>query len=345
MSRSDGMKNTKYVIISPIRNEESYIEKTLESIMAQTIKPEKWLIVDDGSTDRTAEIVKRFIKSINGRKLKLEQNPKYQSISRYFIEYIKRPQGADETNTLDRIAEAAPPRTFNFGLRYLDETADGSGSHIDSCSGFVSGSNLDYNFIVKLDGDLSFDANYFKRLIVEFKANPGLGIASGISSFPQGDRFWTPYVPTEHVLGCSKMYRKECFADIGGLAEVLGWDTIDEIKAQMLGWQTQHFKDIPLVHWRMMGSRTGLARGKIRHGFTNYYLGYHPLYMLARALRRTTDKPYGISGVLLAAGYLKGWLTRANRFPDDSFRRYLREMQIEQLKSVLHLPSRYTTIH
>ena len=53
----------KYVLITPARNEESvYYEKTLDSMVAQTLLPERWVIVDDGSTDRTAEIVESYAK-------------------------------------------------------------------------------------------------------------------------------------------------------------------------------------------------------------------------------------------------------------------------------------------
>jgi glycosyltransferase involved in cell wall biosynthesis len=47
----------KYVLITPARNEAAFIEKTLASMVAQTLLPERWVIVDDGSTDGTAEIV------------------------------------------------------------------------------------------------------------------------------------------------------------------------------------------------------------------------------------------------------------------------------------------------
>ena len=50
----------KYVLITPSRNEEAFIEKTLDSMVRQTLAPERWVIVDDGSTDRTAEIVKKY---------------------------------------------------------------------------------------------------------------------------------------------------------------------------------------------------------------------------------------------------------------------------------------------
>jgi glycosyltransferase involved in cell wall biosynthesis len=50
----------KYVLITPARNEEAFIEKTLASMLKQTVLPERWVIVDDGSTDDTAEIVAPF---------------------------------------------------------------------------------------------------------------------------------------------------------------------------------------------------------------------------------------------------------------------------------------------
>lgn len=50
-----------YVLITPARNEVQFIERTIVSVMAQTLRPLKWIIVSDGSTDGTDEIVKRFV--------------------------------------------------------------------------------------------------------------------------------------------------------------------------------------------------------------------------------------------------------------------------------------------
>ena len=50
-----------YVLISPARNEARFIEDTILSVIAQTVRPLKWVIVSDGSTDGTDEIVKRFL--------------------------------------------------------------------------------------------------------------------------------------------------------------------------------------------------------------------------------------------------------------------------------------------
>src|ERR1043165_4912704 len=50
----------KYVIVTPARNEQDFIELTVRSMINQTVKPEKWVIVSDGSTDRTDEIVESY---------------------------------------------------------------------------------------------------------------------------------------------------------------------------------------------------------------------------------------------------------------------------------------------
>ena len=72
-SRSDGHKpidakrieenstmRLEYVIITPARNEAAFIEKTIQSLIVQTVLPKRWVIVSDGSTDGTDEIVEKY---------------------------------------------------------------------------------------------------------------------------------------------------------------------------------------------------------------------------------------------------------------------------------------------
>src|SRR5262249_28180253 len=58
---TDGAK-LRYVVVTPARNEEKYIGLVLESMIAQTHRPERWVIVSDGSTDRTDDIVAGYQK-------------------------------------------------------------------------------------------------------------------------------------------------------------------------------------------------------------------------------------------------------------------------------------------
>ena len=56
------MNTLNYVLITPARNEEEYIENTILSVMAQSVKPKRWVIVSDGSTDATDNIIQKYEK-------------------------------------------------------------------------------------------------------------------------------------------------------------------------------------------------------------------------------------------------------------------------------------------
>jgi poly-beta-1,6-N-acetyl-D-glucosamine synthase len=61
MSEKSVAKHLPYVLITPARNEQAFLEKTIESVIHQTVPPLKWVIVDDGSTDKTPEIISRYL--------------------------------------------------------------------------------------------------------------------------------------------------------------------------------------------------------------------------------------------------------------------------------------------
>ena len=54
------MSNLSYALITTALNEEKYIEETIKSVVNQSILPEKWIIIDDGSTDGTYRIIKKY---------------------------------------------------------------------------------------------------------------------------------------------------------------------------------------------------------------------------------------------------------------------------------------------
>ena len=86
----------KYVVITPAHNEERFITKTLESMVAQTMRPVRWVIVDDGSTDKTAEIVEGYAKRFA------------------WIEFVRRPQRSDRNF-------AGKVYAFNAGFEKIRE--------------------------------------------------------------------------------------------------------------------------------------------------------------------------------------------------------------------------------
>jgi poly-beta-1,6-N-acetyl-D-glucosamine synthase len=57
---SSSKNGCRYILISPVKDEEKYVETTLRSVAAQTVRPYRWVIVDDGSQDSTPEVLRRY---------------------------------------------------------------------------------------------------------------------------------------------------------------------------------------------------------------------------------------------------------------------------------------------
>src|SRR5436305_1790882 len=108
--------HSRYVLITPARNEAAFIEQTIVSVVRQTVRPVKWVIVDDGSTDATAEIVARH------------------AAGQPWIELVRMPEHHERHF-------AAKVHAFNAGLARMQ----GASYHAIGC----------------LDGDISFDEDYF----------------------------------------------------------------------------------------------------------------------------------------------------------------------------------------
>lgn len=188
-----------------------------------------------------------------------------------------------------------------------------------------------YDFIVKLDGDVSFKPDYFESLLEKFYADPQLGIAGGgLYEKPDGNN-WVLYTTRDHVRGCTKVYRRACFEAIGGLVPSMGWDGIDEWKALAKGWKVQSFLHLKIYHYRFTGAATGYLKSFVEQGYGAYRMGYHPLFMIARGIRRMTDKPFVIGGAAMIASYFRAWVKREEMLADASVVRFVRETQVKKL--------------
>lgn len=70
-----------FVLITPARNEEKYIEKLIHSVISQKLKPAKWVIVNDGSTDATASIVSKYLQEYEWIELLNLSSPRDRSFA------------------------------------------------------------------------------------------------------------------------------------------------------------------------------------------------------------------------------------------------------------------------
>ncbi|MGN6553472.1 MAG: glycosyltransferase family 2 protein [Verrucomicrobiota bacterium] len=199
--------------------------------------------------------------------------------------------------------------------------------------GFELCRKLPWDFLVKLDGDLSFEKNYFESCLARFSKDPKLGIgggticrreAGGLVTEVRGD-------PKFHVRGATKIYRRACWDQIGGLLKAPGWDTIDELKANMLGWVTQTFDDLKLHQHKDTGSADGAWRNWVKNGLANYITAYHPLFMMAKCSKRSFSRPYLLGAAGLACGFLSGYFRQVPRIEDSALKSYIRHQQWRKL--------------
>src|SRR5205085_1078618 len=105
----------------------------------------------------------------------------------------------------------------------------------------------------------------------------------------------------------------------------MGWDGVDEARANSLGWTTSVVPGLVFRHSRPMGARDGSAwRGHAAEGVGAYYMGYRPSYLVVRALWHARRDPS-------AVGMIWGWTTaavrREPRCLDRGVRQHVRRQQ------------------
>lgn len=286
--------NRKLLIISPVRDEAAYLQKTIDSIAAQTVRPTIWLIVDDGSKDGTPAIAER---------------------------------AAEEYEWIHVYCRA------DRGVRKL------GGGVVEAFDDGLSQFNLDdFDYVCKLDGDLELGPTYFELLFDKFEADPKLGTASGKSWVRVGKHLVPERSGDDFSHGQTKLYRVQCFKEIGGFVREVMWDGIDCHMCRMLGWKAESFRDEQLrfIHLRTMGSSfRSIYHGRLRWGYGQYFMGTHPLYALAITAYRSLERPWIVGGLLILVGFWGAYLRRLPQYDNPDFRRHLRKWQLSRLWSLL----------
>ena len=294
--RDDRAAQLTYVLITPARNEEAHIEATITSVVAQTIRPVKWVIVSDGSTDRTDEIVKRY------------------AAAHDWIELVRMPERTERHF-------AGKVHAFNAGLERVGESKS--------------------DLIGNLDGDVSFEADYFEYLLGRFARNPRLGLA-GTNYWEDGSvRYDYRFTSIEDVSGACHLFRRQCFEAIGGYKPIRrgGIDLVAVLSARMLGWETRTFTERYLVHYRPQGTASANTWSRCFHdGQDDFVFGNHPLWEIFRTAYRLTKRPFIVNGCFVLGGYLWAMVRRLERPVSEDLVRFRRREQMVRLKRWLWTP-------
>lgn len=183
----------RFLIIIPAHNEEGNLPFTLDSLQQQSCKDFKVVVVNDGSTDRTAEMIRKYT----------ETDSRFETIN---LQKSEHQPGS-------KVVHA-----FKNGLQTqaMDE----------------------FDIICKFDADIILPENYLTAVEKAFTTHPEYGLVGGLLYIEKdGNWVYEGNSNKHHVRGPMKAYRKECFVQIGGLRETLGWDNIDSILLDNLGWK------------------------------------------------------------------------------------------------------------
>jgi len=286
------MPSRRYCIVSPCRDEAKFVTRTLETVAAQAVLPVRWVIVDDGSTDQTPELLRDFARDrpwihVMRREDRGARKVGPGVVDAFYVGYeAVRSMDWEYVCKLDMDLEL-PPSYFATLMSHMEA---------DPRLGSVSGEA------------------YFRREGSGELVSEGISreMSVGASKFCRRRCF-------EQIGG---FVRQVMWDGIDcHRARMLGW------RVASLPDPAARF-----VHLRPMGSsHRGIWNGRRRHGFGQYFMGTDFVYMCVSSLYRMTRPPLLVGGLAMWWGYVSSWLRGEARLEDPEFRRFLRRFQWSML--------------
>ena len=293
--RSESTKRTpsvtrrpRYCIISPGRDEAEFMQRTLDSVTSQTVPPDLWVIVDDGSKDRTPEILADYARRFPFIRVVRREDRGRRAMGSGVIEAFDAGLASINLSEFDFVCKldldlVMPPKYFEIILaRMVSEP------RLGTCSG----------------------KPYFVDSKTGVLVSEGCGDETSIGA--------AKFYRRECFLEIGGFVREVMWDGIDcHRCRMLGWIACS--------WDEP---DLRFIHLRPMGSSdAGILRGRRRHGSGQYVMGTGFLYMISSAVFRMARTPKVVGGLAMMWGYVSSFLTRKRRLPDPEFRRFLRRYQ------------------
>lgn len=281
----------RYCLITPCRNEAKFIETTLRTTCAQTVLPALWVIVDDGSTDETPQILARFAAEHDFIKVVQRQDRGARAVGPGVVEAFYDGLSRVNLNEFDYITKydgdlEVPSRYFERAMELMEA---------DPYLGNISGKLFER----RADGSL-------------FEERTGDENAVGPIKFYR--------VPCFQEIG--GFVREVQWDGIDGhVCRLNGWvaSSIDDPDMRII-----HLRP-------MGSSQQNIYVGRARWGRGKYFMGSTWYYVLASAIYRGVEPPYVVGGLSILFGYWKAALTGHKRYDNPECRRYVRQFERSQL--------------
>lgn len=281
-----------YALIAPCRNESQYMRTTLDAILAQSVQPALFVVVDDGSTDDTPKILEEYKAKMPYLRVVTRPDRGKRAVGPGVIEAFYTGYDTINPSEFEYVCKLdldldLPPKYFETLMERMEADA-----RLGTCSG----------------------KPYFKHpqsgeLLSEFCGDE---TSVGMTKFYRTKCF-------QEIGG----FVREVMWD--GIdchtCRMLGW------KAE--SWDDE---PIRFVHLRPMGSsQQSIWVGRQRHGFGQWFMGTSLAYMTASAIYRLPKHPVFVGGFAMWWGYVKSMLARKPRYEKPGFREFLRAWQWESL--------------
>ena len=284
----------RYAIITPARNEETYLEGTIRSVVAQTVRPLRWVIVSDGSTDRTDEIAKSY------------------AAQHDWIRLLRMPEHRDRQF-------AAKAICFNAGFEQLRD-----------CPYDIVG-NLDADITFEPDYFSFLISKFEQNPKLGVAGTPFVEDAGQREQHTYAHRFaQLEHVSGACQLFRRACFEQVGgYVPIKGGA--IDWIAVTT--ARMKGWETRTFLEKTCLHHRKIGTGTdGQLMVRFRYGQKAYYVGGHPVWELLRGVFQMRKKPVLLGGLYFQMGYLWAAATRMKRPVSPELIAFHRFEQMQRLR-------------
>ena len=289
----------RYVLVTPARNEVHFIDNTIRSVVAQTVRPYRWVVVSDGSTDGTDDIVRRY------------------AIEHDWIELVRMPEHRDRTF-------AAKANCFNGGYERLRALS------------FDIVGNLDADITLSPDHFEFLLARFAERPTLGVAGTPFVEDSGQLGRHTYAHEGANlEHVSGACQLFRRACFESiGGYVPIKGGA--IDWIAVTT--ARMRGWQTRTFIERVSHHHRKIGTAESSAlNARFHYGRKAYYVGGHPLWEVLRGVFQMRTSPYVLGGVWFTAGYIWAVLTRLHRPVSPELMAFHRNEQMTRLKRLLQL--------
>lgn len=280
-----------YVVITPARNEDAHIERLIQSVVAQTVRPRRYVIVSDGSTDGTDKIVQRYA-------------------DRYdFITFVR---AGDEAGAGKNFGSKV--LAFNAGYRKLHGLEYDFIGNLDADVSF--GPSYFETLMSRFDADPDLGlAGGDIHEMIGGEPRPRSAAKDSICGAVQLFR----RACFEEIGGYRALPRGGIDAAAEIMARMKGWHV-----------RVQEDLPV-IAHRPVMTGNKGPLGTRFNKGVQNQYLGYHPLFHLAVSAKHILQPPYVTGGLWMLAGYITSALRRTPYAVPDDVVRYLRREQLARL--------------